>query len=78
MACAGNLLHTIKVGKSTVLLTGPTGVGKSYIACALGNFAAHQGHTVLYLRAPRLFEMLLQAKSRRLPSQNDQGRHACG
>ena len=47
----------------TVLLTGPTGVGKSYIACALGNFAARHGHTVLYLRAPRLFEMLLQAKA---------------
>ena len=47
----------------TVLLTGPTGVGKSYLACALGNFAARQGHTVLYLRAPRLFEILLQAKA---------------
>ena len=46
-----------------VLLTGPTGVGKSYIACALGNFAARQGHSVLYLRAPRLFETLLQAKA---------------
>jgi len=45
-----------------VLLTGPTGVGKSYIACALGNFAARQGHTVVYLRAPRLFETLLQSK----------------
>jgi DNA replication protein DnaC len=45
-----------------VLLTGPTGVGKSFIACALGNFAARLGHTVLYLRAPRLFETLLQAK----------------
>jgi DNA replication protein DnaC len=46
-----------------VLLTGPTGVGKSYIACALGNFAARHGHTVLYLRAPRLFESLLQSKA---------------
>ena len=46
-----------------MLLTGPTGVGKSYIACALGNFAARHGYTVLYLRAPRLFEMLLQAKA---------------
>ena len=46
-----------------VLLTGPTGVGKSYIACALGNFAARLGHTVLYLRAPRLFETLLQSKA---------------
>lgn len=47
----------------TVLLTGPTGVGKSYLACALGHFAARQGHAVLYLRAPRLFEMLLAAKA---------------
>ena len=46
-----------------VLLTGPTGVGKSYIACALGNFAARHGRTVLYLRAPRLFETLLQSKA---------------
>lgn len=46
-----------------VLLTGPAGVGKSYIACALGNFAARHGYSVLYLRAPRLFEMLLQAKA---------------
>ncbi len=45
-----------------VLLTGPTGVGKSYLACALGNFAARLGHTVLYLRAPRLFETLLQSQ----------------
>lgn len=45
-----------------VLLTGPTGVGKSYIACALGNLAARGGYRVLYLRAPRLFEMLSQAR----------------
>ena len=45
-----------------VLLTGPTGVGKSYIACALGNLAARAGYTVLYLRAPRLFETLGQAR----------------
>lgn len=46
-----------------VLLTGPTGIGKSWLACALGNFAARQGFTVLYLRAPRLFEMLHQARA---------------
>ena len=45
-----------------ILLTGPTGVGKSYIACALGNFAAREGHAVLYIRAPRLFGMLQQAR----------------
>jgi DNA replication protein DnaC len=47
----------------TLIFTGPTGVGKSYLACALGNCAARLGYTVLYLRAPRLFEMLLQAKA---------------
>ena len=44
----------------TVLVTGPSGIGKSYLACALGNFAARAGYTVLYLRAPRLFETLHQ------------------
>ncbi len=45
-----------------VILSGPTGIGKSYIACALGNSAARSGYTVLYLRAPRLFESLQQAR----------------
>jgi len=45
-----------------VLVTGPTGIGKSYIACALGNSAARAGYTVLYTRAPRLFETLQQAR----------------
>ena len=44
-----------------VLISGPTGVGKSYIACALGNAAARAGYTVLYMRAPRLFETLQQS-----------------
>ena len=45
-----------------VLITGPTGIGKSYLACALGNFAARSGYTVLYMRAPRVFETLQQAR----------------
>jgi DNA replication protein DnaC len=45
-----------------VLITGPTGIGKSYLACALGNFAARAGYTVLYVRAPRLLESLQQAR----------------
>ena len=48
--------------KRNVLLCGPTGVGKSYLACALGNFAARSGRTVLYIRAPRMFESLAQAR----------------
>lgn len=45
-----------------VLISGPTGIGKSFIACALGNAAARAGYTVSYLRAPRLFETLQQAR----------------
>jgi DNA replication protein DnaC len=45
-----------------VLIGGPTGIGKSFIACALGNAAARAGYTVLYMRAPRLFETLQQAR----------------
>jgi DNA replication protein DnaC len=45
-----------------VLISGPTGVGKSFIACALGNSAARAGYTVLYMRAPRLFETLQQSR----------------
>jgi DNA replication protein DnaC len=45
-----------------VLICGPTGIGKSFIACALGNSAARAGYTVLYLRTPRLFETLQQSR----------------
>jgi DNA replication protein DnaC len=45
-----------------ILITGPTGIGKSWIACALGNHAARSGFTVQYLRAPRLFEILRQSQ----------------
>jgi DNA replication protein DnaC len=41
-----------------VIFTGPTGIGKSWLACALGNLAARAGLTVAYVRAPRLFEAL--------------------
>jgi len=46
----------------SVLISGPTGIGKSFIACALGNAAARSGYTVLYMRAPRLFETLQQSR----------------
>ena len=41
-----------------IALTGPTGCGKTYIACAFGHHACHQGHRVHYYRATRLFEQL--------------------
>lgn len=38
----------------TVLITGPTGVGKSYLACALGHAACRRNCRVRYYRVPRL------------------------
>ncbi len=37
-----------------VLLVGPTGTGKTWLACALGHSACRQGHSVRYVRLPRL------------------------
>ena len=51
-----------------LLVTGPTGVGKSWIACALGHKACRDGKSVLYHRVPRLFEALALARG--------DGRHA--
>jgi DNA replication protein DnaC len=46
-----------------VLISGPTGVGKSFVACALGQMACRRGFRVLYRRMPRLFEELSLAKA---------------
>ena len=39
-------------------LTGPTGCGKTWLACALGNQACRKGLSVRYLRLPTLLEQL--------------------
>jgi DNA replication protein DnaC len=41
-----------------LLITGPTGAGKSYLACALGQKACRAGYSVSYVRLPRLLEEL--------------------
>ena len=46
-----------------VLLTGSTGVGKSYIATALGNQACIQGYKAMYFNTTKLFSMLKIAKA---------------
>jgi DNA replication protein DnaC len=46
-----------------VLVVGPTGVGKTYLACALAHAAIRRGHTALYLRAPRMFDELAVARA---------------
>src|ERR1700722_365368 len=43
-------------------IVGPTGTGKSWLACALGNKACRDGFSVLYKRASRLFADLAQAR----------------
>jgi DNA replication protein DnaC len=45
-----------------ILITGPAGVGKSWIACALGNRAARDGFSVLYKRLSRLLDELAVAR----------------
>lgn len=45
-----------------VLITGKTGVGKSYLACALGQMACRRGQRTLYRRMPRLLDELALAK----------------
>jgi len=39
--------------KHNMIITGPTGAGKSYLACALGHSACLHGYKVLYARIPR-------------------------
>jgi DNA replication protein DnaC len=42
----------------TVTFAGATGLGKTWLACALAQYACRQGHSALYLRVPRLAEEL--------------------
>jgi DNA replication protein DnaC len=45
----------------SVLITGPTGAGKSWLACALAQHACRRGYSAIYQRVPRLQEELLEA-----------------
>jgi DNA replication protein DnaC len=44
-----------------ILITGKTGVGKTFLACALAQQACRQGYRTIYRRVPRLFEELALA-----------------
>jgi DNA replication protein DnaC len=48
---------------NNLIVVGPTGVGKTFIACALGNSAVRQGISALYVRMPRLAQELKVARA---------------
>jgi len=48
--------------KRGVIITGPTGVGKTFIGCALAHQACRQGHTSQYTQTGRLLQELTLAK----------------
>lgn len=50
------------VRKQNLILSGASGTGKTWLACALGMSAAHHGHTVRYVRAGRLAEEIMYAR----------------
>lgn len=56
------------VRHQNLLICGPTGIGKSWLACALGHKACRDDRSVLYQRVPRLFDALGLARG--------DGRHA--
>ena len=48
--------------RRNLLITGPCGVGKSWLSCALGHKACREDLSVLYYRVPRLFAALALAR----------------
>lgn len=61
------LLRTLQGGqwiteRRGVIITGPTGVGKTYLGCALAHQACRQGFTALYAQTGRLLQELIVAR----------------
>lgn len=59
-----DLLSLEFIGRNeNVLICGPVGVGKTFIANALAHSACRRGHKVLMLRASAMFKKLLQSRA---------------
>jgi DNA replication protein DnaC len=61
------LFHKLATGQwieahDNLVISGPTGVGKSWLASALGHKACRDNHSVLYQRVPKLFGDLALAR----------------
>lgn len=50
-------------GHENILITGPTQIGKTWLACALANKACREGYTALFVRVPRLWQNLIIARA---------------
>jgi DNA replication protein DnaC len=49
--------------RANVLITGKTGVGKTYVACALAQQACRRGHRTLYRRLPRILDEIALSRA---------------
>lgn len=48
--------------KENILITGPTGIGKTYLGCAFANQACREGFSARYVRLPKLLQTIAIAK----------------
>jgi len=55
----------VREGADCIIIDSLTGTGKTYLACALAQKACREGHTVQYIRIPRIFQELHIAKGDR-------------
>jgi DNA replication protein DnaC len=62
-AMADILTGTALEHKANILITGPTGVGKSFIACAIANLACRKNLTTQYFRVSRFLEHMAAQKA---------------
>ena len=56
-------LNFIKATPRNVLIAGPTGVGKTYLATAIGEYACRSGHTCVFTGISVLIEKLLMTRA---------------